>query len=381
MNNIYDMLNDAEQYEGRIERVELTDVEKRKILNQITGQKHKKHGTRTATVAAAFAAVLIVGTSAYAAVKHFGIVDYYANNSSVNLPQEEVEKLVDTQVQQELVGSDNEEDSLVDFHIREALCDNNQLVVEVEAVPTDPEHYILAPTDCDLNCPATDLLIDGVTEGTAGEYAAAQGKEILRVGAMIADESITGNSMDFVREEDGTLMIVVTCANVIQEDIMNLTCLTNYINAKDHSVENVVHGEFTFKLTDESNTRQLVYVPDDDTAAEDIGGSVLDELVVDQTELTIGIQTKWHLTKALSEQEKIEDYAIDFHIYTEDGTRLEFIMGSGQGETCQQLADGTWELERTDVYETMDLPDTLIVKAYDYSKAEEVGEFVVHLKK
>lgn len=379
MKNIYDMLNDSGQYDGMPERIELTDVEKRKIMDHITG--NKKYRTKKAAVAAAFAAVLIAGTSAYAAVKHFGIVDYYAN-SNVNLPQEEVEKLVDTQVQQELVGSDNKEDSLVDFHIREALCDNNQLVVEVEAVPTDPEHYILAPTDCDLDCPATDLLIDGVTEGTAGEYAAAQGKEILQVEAMIFDGSfISENSMDFVREEDGTLMIVVNTANAVKENIMEISCVTSYVNANDDSAENVVHSEFTFQITDKSNTTQFIYVPDHAVAAEDIGGSVLDEFVVDQTELTTAVTLKWHLTQALSEEEMTEDYAMDFHIYTEDGTKLAFIRDGSVPMLGKQAQDGTWEIERTYVYETIDLPDTLIVKAYDFIKSEEVGEFIVHLKK
>lgn len=380
MKNIYDLLNDSEQYDGNIERVELTDIEKRKIMKHITGKSNKKRSSKKMAVAAAFAAVLVAGTSAYAAVKHFGILDYYANNI-VNLPQEEVEKLVDTEVEQELVSSEVKEDALVDFHIREALCDNNQLVVEVEAVPTDPEHYILAPTDCDLDVPVTELLIDGVTEGTVGEYINSQNKEVLNVGAMIIDDSIAENSLDFVRAEDGTLIIIINCGNTIKENNMNLTCRTSYRNVKSASIEDVVHNEFAFQVTDESNTQQFVYVPDGAVAAEDIGGSVLDELEVNQTELTIGITTKWHLTKALSEKELLEDYYMTFHIYTGDGTELKFIRDGGQGQTGNQLADGTWELEHTLVYETIDLPDTLIVEAYDYDKAEVVGQFTVHLKK
>lgn len=380
MKNIYDLLNDSEQYDGNIERVELTDIEKRKIMKHITGKSNKKRSSKKMAVAAAFAAVLVVGTSAYAAVKHFGIVDYYANNR-VNLPQEEVEKLVNTEVQQEPVASEVKEDALVNFHIREALLDNNQLVVEVEAVPTDPEHYILAPVDCELDCPVTELLIDGVTEGTVGEYADAQGKEVLNVEAIIIDDSIAENSMDFVREEDGTMVIIINCGNTIKENNMTLTCGTCYRNAKNSSFEDIIHNDFTFQVTDESNTQQFVYVPEDAVTAEDIGGSLLDELVVNQTELTIGITTKWHLTKALSEKELLEDYYMTFHIYTEDGTELKFIRDGGQGQTGNQLADGTWELEHTYVYETTDLPDTLIVEAYDYDKAEVVGEFTVHLEK
>lgn len=380
MKNIYDLLNDSEQYDGNIERVELTDIEKRKIMKHITRKNNKKRSSKKMAVAAAFAAVLVVGTSTYAAVKHFGLVDYYANNR-VNLPQEEVEKLVDTEVQQELVSSEVKEDALVNFHIREALLDNNQLVVEVEAVPTDPEHYILAPTDSELDFPVTDLLMENVTEGTVGEYATAQGKEVLNVGAMIIDESVAGNGLDFVREEDGTLVIIINCGNTSKDNDMKLTCRTSYHNAKDISIEDVVHNEFAFQVTDESNARQFVYVPDDAVAANDIGGSLLDELVVNQTELTIGITTKWHLTKAFSEKERFEDYYMTFNIYTEDGTELKFIRDGGQGTTGNQLADGTWEFEHTLVYETIDLPDTLIVKAYDYDKAEVVGQFTVHLEK
>lgn len=382
MKNIYDLLNASEQYDGSIERVELTDIEKRKILKHITGKSTKKWSSKKMMVAAAFAAFLVVGTtSAYAAVKHFGLVDYYAGNR-VNLPQAEVEKLVDTDVQQKPVSAETTEDALVNFHIREALCDNNQLVVEVEAVPADPEHYILAPTDCDLDLPVTELLMKGVTEGTVGEYIESQDKEVLNVGAVIEDDSIAENSLDFVREKDGTLVIIINCGNTIKENNMNLTCNTYYRNVRDSSPDGgVVRGEFAFQVTDESNTSQLVYVPDDAVASEDTYGSMLDELVVNQTELTLGITTKWHLTKALSEKKRLEDYSMTFHIYTEDGTKLQFIQDGGQGETGSQLADGTWKLEHTYVYETIDLPDTLIVEAYDYDKAEVVGKYTVHLKK
>lgn len=381
MKNIYDLLNASEQYDGSIERVELTDIEKKKILKHITGKSTKKWSSKKMMVAAAFAAFLVVGTtSAYAAVKHLGLVDYYAGNR-VNLPQEEVKKLVDTDVQQKPVSAEAAEDALVNFHIRETLCDNNQLVVEIEAVPTDPEHYILAPTDCDLDLPVTELLMKGVTEGTVGEYIESQGKEVLNVGAVIIDDSIAENSLDFVREKDGTLVIIINCGNTIKENNMNLTCRTSYCNVKESSIEDVVHNEFAFQVTDESNTSQLIYVPDDAVALEDTYGSMLDELVVNQTELTLGITTKWHLTKTLSEKKRLEDYSMTFHIYTEDGTKLQFIQDGGQGETGSQLADGTWELEHTYVYETIDLPDTLIVEAYDYDKAEVVGKYTVHLKK
>ncbi|MCH5268795.1 MAG: hypothetical protein J1E62_10690 [Lachnospiraceae bacterium] len=381
MKNIYDLLNDSEQYDENIERVELTDIEKRKILKHVTGKSTRKWGSKRMMAVAAFAAVLVVGTSAYAAVKHIGLVDYYAGNR-VNLPREEVEKLVDTDVQQKLVSSDVADDALVNFNIREALCDDNQLVVEVEAVPTDPEHYILAPEDCALDCPVTELLMEGVTEGTVGEYIESQGKEVLNVGAMIVDDSIAENSLDFVREKDGTLIIVIDCGNTIKKNNMNLTCRTTYRNVNDSSIDGgVVQSEFAFQVTDESNAKKFVYVPDEAVASEDTYGSMLDELVVNQTELTMGITAKWHLTKPLSEKERSEDYSMTFHIYTEDGTELRFIRDGGQGEIGSQLADGTWELEHTYVYETINLPDTLIVEAYDYDKAEVVGKYTVHLKK
>ena len=385
MNNIYDMLNDIkdnpvneignDRNMGKIERIELTDVEKKKLMKNLAGKQYKRHSGRKVAAAAACAVILVAGTTAYAAVKRFGIADYLARRNE-DIPQEQVEKLLDTEVEQEVSAVDQKEDALVHFRIREALCDNNQLVVEVEATPTDPEHYILAPTDSALDMPVTDLGIEGVTEGTVGEYAAAQGKEVLLVGARVEDESIWENSAHFETESDGTLVIVVNATNARKEDIMNLVCHTTYHNANTFEMEDVVHDSFAFQLTDESTAEQVVYVPETEVKLNDAVGSVVDELIVNKTELTVAITLKWHATKELDDENRVA-CDTDYRFYTEDGKELRFIEEAGPGILWK--GDGFYE--ETLVYEVMDLPDTLIVKAVgvEHDK-EEYGMVRVHLQ-
>lgn len=338
--------------------------------------KHFRKKKSYVKAAAACAAILLVGTSAYAAASRLGIADFFAKRD-MNMPREEVEKLVDTEVKQESAASDKKEDSLVDFRIREALCDSNQIVVEVEALPMDPEHYLLIPTDSGLDMPVTDLDIDGVTEGTVGEYAKAQGKEVLFVSAYVQDEHISNNSIDFTLESDGTMVIVIRADNVMKEDIMNLTCLGTYHTADASSVEDIVRNTFTFQLTDQSKSEEYVYEADEDTVLEHLGGFVFDQLVINKTELSLGVNIQSHVTKENISQKEKEQHSIWYRIYTEDGTELTMLKGSmGYADWTE---DGIYQI--TETCEVMDLPDTLILKAYVGEEKTEYDTITVHLKK
>lgn len=340
-------------------------------LNQ-QGRKKKSY----VKAAVACAAILLVGTSAYAAAAKLGIADFFAKRD-MNMPQEAVEKFVNTEVVQEDSGKETATDNLVDFRVRETLCDNNQLVVEVEAVPTDPEHYLLVPEDSGMDMPVTDLDIDGVTEGTIGEYAEKMNKEVLFVSAYIEDESISCLGIDFTSESDGTMVIVIYTDNTIKEDTMNLTCQGTYRKADAVTVDDIVRNTFTFQMNDESSSEEYVYAADKNTTFENLEDFYFDKLIINKTELSMGITIQSHLEKDnISESDK-EKYGVWYKICTEDGRELTMLKGSiGSNDW---LADGIHQI--TETCEIMDLPETLILKAYDGEEKTEYGTVTVHLKK
>lgn len=335
-------------------------------LNQIRQgkvvQNNCQHRKKRNVAVAAAMVVLLLGTTTYAATTKWGLLDYLTKRES-NLDKNKVEKLVNTEVPQTV---DAKEDALVNFGIRQVLCDNNLVMLEVEAVPSDPEHYLLAPFDSDADAPVSDLAIDGVKEGTVGEYAKSQGKEIVYVNAYA---SADGSSVNFVSEPDGTMLIVNSFEKGTDAKTVSMNCITQY----HLEGEDVIKQNIAFDVKDDSKNQAFVYKPEKTVAFDDLPEVTFDRMEVSRTDLTTQI-TFYSKLKETTE----DNPTIWYRLYKEDGTELELVQG-GYGGYDEMNEDEEYAI--TELYKTDQLPDTLMVEAYDCMEKTIYGRFRVQLSK
>lgn len=323
------------------------------------GKKRMNKVVKAASAAAI--AVLAVGTTAFASTKVFGLDDYFASWNT-EIP-EEAKSLVADDVSQE-----NKKEEIVDFKVREYLCDSNQMYFVIEAKAVEADKYLLITQDILPDDPVEDLQIEGVTNGTVADYAKEQGKELLVVGASV-DTGAGGASINFHLEEDGTGVFIYTTANEQKKKKATLICNTCVYPLGIKDDNEIMRDSFKFDVEDKSNEKTYAYKVVDSSGA-DAAGIAINDIQVSETELG------QHFEISYKEKDQHEDLILQ--VLGEDGKELSS-KGVAEIGYLETLEDGTKKQVRN--YEKTNLSKTLKMRVIDEITKEEFGTIIVERNK
>lgn len=285
--------------------------------------------------------LLALTVTAYA-TNLFGIRELF-NNDNRGLPE-----AAEPYIQQESAAAEGEGWTC---EITESLSDSATVMATVKIDGGD--EYIIVPTDA---IPEEDTLSNIGLSGdeTLQEYADAQGKKLLLVGARITkvgDEEIGNASQLMQNISDSEMVILTKASKASASENAEAVCLVYALEAGSDEAQRV---ELPFTLNEAPAAEgEMVYRP---VNANAVPGVTVGDMTV--TETALGINIKMQETETDEEAYrnimKVEIVGLS---YSEGGAVLE--------------DDGNWYFEANMCQGT--LTDTLIVRYYDWDK-QPIGE-------
>lgn len=167
------------------------------------GRKTMKK-TKVGLIAAVAILCVLITTTALAFTNSWGILGFLTNRRQNVAVLPEAEEIVQTAVPQQ--GGVSEQ---VSFTVRDAVLDGQQLFISVEAKPAGTQQLLLLGPDAFPEDPVSDMgpLFEGKT-GTIADYI--NEKQLTPVKTWASIDNVEHNAIDFVLEEDGTLVYMIT---------------------------------------------------------------------------------------------------------------------------------------------------------------------------
>ena len=285
--------------------------------------------------------VFSLAVAAYAA-NLFGIRELFRT------PYRELPETAVAYIQQETTAAEVEEGW--SCAITESLCDNSTVMATVTIRGGDK--YIVAPTDAD---PDQSVGIIGIAgEQTLSEYAAAQGKKLLLVGASIlkvGDEEISGSSQRMENTSESEMVILTRCSKTVSASNLEAVCV---VYAREEDSNDVQRVELPFVLSEAPAASEgEAYHPLNPNA---IPGLIVRDMMVTETPLGYNIRMPATVT----------DKEASYNIMKVEIEGLTYGEGSHGSED-----DGNWYFDAYMCQGT--LGDILIVHYYDCDK-QPIGE-------
>jgi len=307
--------------------------------------KKRITGIRRLTgLAAAACLVFSLAMTAYA-LNLFGIREMFRTQ------YRELPETADPYIQQHTETAAAEDWSA---RITESLCDTGKILTTVTVSGGDK--YVVVPTDAMPGDSVGFIGIDG--DQTLSEYAAAQGKELLFVGASLMQNEHLGiftEAQTFVNLTDTEMNILVESGRGAGADGGDAICI---VYARDNA-GNRLNLEVPFTLEPVPAEEEWVYVPVDPDA---IPGLAVGEAIVKETPL--GLSVRWmEITTDQEARYNIMKVEIEGVTYREGGSVLE--------------DDGNWYFQFAMGEGTVG--DTMIVHFYDWDR-QPIGDIVFKKK-
>ena len=238
--------------------------------------------------------------------------------------------------------------------VTESLCDTGKILTTVTVFGGDK--YVVVPTDVMPDDPVGFIGIEG--DLTLREYAAAQGRELLFVGASLRRNESLGifvETQSFINVSAAEMNILVESEKGAGADGGDAICL---IYARDEA-GNRLDLEVPFTLEPVPSKGERVYIPVDPDA---IPGLTVGEATVKETPL--GLSVRWMETTTDQEARyNIMKAEIEGVTYREGGSVLE--------------DDGNWYFQFSMGEGT--IGDTMTVHFYDWDK-QPIGDIVFQKK-
>lgn len=306
-------------------------------FDSISAPEKSTHSHRKlAVLILAACLVFSLAAAAYAA-NLFGIRELFRT------PYRELPETAVAYIQQETAAAEVEEGW--SCAITESLCDNSTVMATVTIHGGDK--YIVAPTDAD---PDQSVGIIGIAgEQTLSEYAAAQGKKLLLVGASIlkvGDEEISGGSQRMENTSESEMVILTRCNKTVSASNLEAVCL---VYAREEDSNDVQRVELPFVLSEAPAASEgEAYHPLNPNA---IPGLIVRDMTVTETPLGYNIRMSATVT----------DQEASYNIMKVEIEGLTYGEGSHGSED-----DGNWYFEAYMCQGT--LGDILIVHYYDCDK-------------
>ena len=263
-------------------------------------------------------------------------------------PYQELPEAAVAYIQQETAAAEAEEGW--SCAITESLCDNSTVMVTVTIRGGDK--YIVAPTDAD---PDQSVGIIGIAgEQTLSEYAAAQGKKLLLVGASIlkvGDEEIGGGSQWMENISESEMVILTQVSKTVSASNPEAVCL---VYAREEDSNEVQRVELPFALSEApAASEEEVYHPLNPNA---IPGLTVRDMTVTETPLGYNIRMSAIVT----------DQEASYNIMKVEIEGLTYGEGSHGSED-----DGNWYFDAYMCQGTLE--GILVVHYYDCDK-QPIGE-------
>lgn len=366
---LYDILKEDTMIPNKVERTI------QEAYSQIeSGKTSHKNGTvyaapkRSFRTAAAIAiAALAIGTTAYAAAKHSAILDSFAKYDNGRELPEQAKNLIETDIVQEKA-----QEGTVNFKVREALCDKNNIIVAVEAKAADFDKYLIVPEDLQNEEDWKRMTMENLNPSMAEKdmtiagYAKKYNKEILPVGVSV-DTGAGVSSIGFNLEEDGTGVFTCQSENISKKAVMNLSCHTSIFYRGD-----IVKDSFDFKVSDNSKANKTIIFRAENNKAVEGTNLVIDEVKFEKSAIDIKSTITYHY---VGDPEKITENDEDtgFFFFDENGEQLK--NGAGMAGGCTK-ENGVFT--QTDSLALTELPEQLTLQAKNVMTKETFGSIKIH---
>lgn len=164
------------------------------------------------TIVIAIACILLVSTALAATLKPWGILNMRYRYENGKVLQEAAE------IVQHDAPQTGGQGKMATFSVREAVYDGTQVYVVVEVLPTDSEMF-LTGTDA---WPIENIRIMGPLfedmDMTIAQYALQNNQSVYHTGLGFDMEHSNGTSLDYLLEEDGTLVYMMSGEYVSDEE-------------------------------------------------------------------------------------------------------------------------------------------------------------------
>lgn len=230
--------------------------EVRKMRNNeqnLTSRKYRKRGSRVA--AAVLVATLMIGMGVFAAGHYFGILDFVGRVGR-SIPESAAEQIV--------INPDmdqNQNNTIVDLQVREALCDSESIALVCELSAREKGKYLLVPEDAlpEDNMSNWSVLSDQ----NAGEYAEEHKLTMINTGCIISNMEKLGifeQSMDFRSVSDDVMDIFISCG--VQSDVKNKKVEIT-ATARPAGTEDAMRLSASMALQDMGTTKTIHYEAED----------------------------------------------------------------------------------------------------------------------
>lgn len=366
---------ELKDYKDMYQKMDMSEEMDERLKNKIKGNQinmRKLNIKKTATAAALVCLAVAGGASAYATTGHSSLMSLFVSDSSD--VQSQAARLLEKDIVQEK-GDNTKQSDLATFRIREAICDNNRVFVQVAVKAVDAEKYLLIPQDCmPEEDPVFNLGMKGVDVDkhmSVKEYAESIGKKCLCVSASV-DCKAGSQSIDNSMEEDGTLVYTISFQNEEKSKKLNYTCNTCVRPVEGEGSEDSLKDKIKFTLTDKSDVKKIKYLP---ASKKKVAGTnlVVDEVVFEKSDLEMACYVKYHYVGGRKEWINTTDGDICFFMLDENGKIIESKSGEGtdlKGCSATQL----------DNYSLQDLPDTISFVAKDVFEKDIYGTVDVRLE-
>lgn len=257
--------------------------------------------------------ILSLGTTAYAAAKYFGLMDFLGKTGMIE--SESTEKLTQENITEQGYSTSNE---YATYTLKEALVDKELIYMVVEVAPKS-DSYLLAMQDCSPEDSVTNLFIDGVTEGTVQEYVDELDKELVLVGmGLFKDEELISCVHDAKGTKDGKLYYCMTATNGFNISELKLKFTGSACLSSGKTMEDISRCNLDITLRDYSSQEEKIYFPVMENGWED-SGIDLNAVEVKETELGV------YVTYVYKVDQLKEDQYVGFILGDMDGNKFNYM--------------------------------------------------------
>ncbi|MCR5792837.1 MAG: DUF4179 domain-containing protein [Lachnospiraceae bacterium] len=329
-----------------------------KLREQQVNMNKKKMVRRSFPAAAAIAGILFLGgVTAYAAGTHFGLFAF-TKQSAEQIPETAKELIVED-VQQTV----QEDASIVDCTVEEALCDQNTIMLVCEISAKEQGKYLFVPEyateDDDMG---EWSRISGIS---AGDYAKEKGLTIACIGGGITNTEELGiphESMECRSISDDAMAIYIRCDKENKAKSMDVEFSTTARVLPEGEITKCIS---TFALEDLATASVVGY-------SATLKGADNPSYAVTNAEL---IQTKLgtYLDVNYSTESESPE-SVTFKVKDAEGKEITTIGGSG----IELKDDGTY-YERL-IMNKMDPGEEFVLEFYDYMRNKVCESYRMSLK-
>lgn len=339
----------------------------RKVKSRKYGIDGRKTGMFYLKAAAlVLVSVTLLGTGAYAAEKYFGIRDFLRGNGNVNaVPPVEAEELIVPVTAEEQERTELTEGMLVNYTVKEAMCDSDSIYVVLEAKAKEEGRYFFVPEDAVIEeDPVSDWGID--SDMSAVEYAAERNLEIVHVNAGIQNTDELGiavSTIYFQYVDDDVMDIMIECGKTMKEQTLDVVCTGIVWDETMVNMEDIMRTEIRFTLTDISEAVATAYVPAE-TSEIPGTGAVIEKAEVVQTKLGTYLEI-------LYRDDNKDFYGVPSFRLAGDGAGEEHRIRMSSGTEILKEGEYFWRLSLAKT----EFGDSIALEAYDAETKEVYGTF------